>query len=476
MVAALLAIPTPGAAAEPCGSRNCRPDVGPRPGVSCSTRSVKLRPRRQLQAAIDENPPGTVFCFRRGTYRLKAPLLPKSRDVFIGERGAVLRGSKVVSDWSRQDGYWVAAGQHQENEVIAGVPCLPGIDCNRPEALFVDRRQLVQVTSLQAVRPGEFFFDYTSDTIYMVDDPRGHRVEASVAAGAFRSTSHYAEDVVIRNLVIERFANPSRTGAIYTSVSPGWVIRDSEIADNHGVGISHTDGASVLNNEIHHNGQIGVGGFRARNVLVQDNEIARNAIGGFAGWEAGGAKYVLSTNLTFRGNYVHDNRHHGLWTDTGNVGTKFLRNTIVRNAGSGIFHEKSGRCLIRGNYIARNRADGIFISTSSNVEVDGNALVRNRGWGVHLFVDGLDAVDYDLADNLIHDNRLVMREGALNGIQTSNVADPSPYSTSKGNRFRSNHYRVPDLSGRYWAWDGNFLNWRGWRDAGQDRNGAVRTT
>jgi parallel beta-helix repeat protein len=461
---------------RPCGPRNCRPDVGPRRGVSCPSGSVLLRPGKNLQGAIDANGPGTVFCLRRGIYRLKGPLLPKSDDVFLGEYGAVLSGSRIVSDWVQRDGYWVATDQRQENEVIPGVPCLSGIECNRPEGLFVGSRQLIQVTSLSAVRRGRFFFDYATDTIYMRDDPRGERVEASVATGAFRSTDHYAENVVIRNLVIERFANPSRTGAIYTSVSPRWVVKDSEVRENHGAGIAHTDGAKILNNDIHHNGQIGVGGYRTRNVLVQDNEIARNAIGGFDGWEAGGAKYTLSSGLTFRGNYVHDNRHHGLWTDTDNIGITYVRNTIVGNAGSGIFHEKSGRCLIRGNYIAGNREDGIFISTSSNVEVDGNALVKNRAWGVHLFVSGPDTIDHDLADNVIHDNRFVVRAGTPNGIQTSDVGDPSRYSTSKGNRFRSNHYSVPDLTGRYWAWDDQLLSWRGWRAEGQDRTGTVRAT
>ncbi len=337
-----------------CGPTNCLPAVGPRRGIGCPSGSVRLRPGRRLQAAIDAKPGGTAFCFRAGTYRLRRPLLPKSHDVFVGQYGAVLKGSKRVTDWTKRGAYWVATGQWQQNEVVSGVPCQAGIECNRPEGVFLGNRALVQVPTLSAVRTGRFFFDYPRDRIYIADDPRGRRVEASIAEGAFRATHHPARGVVIKNLIIERFANPSRTGVIFNTNDPGWVVANNEIAMNHGIGILHNDGATIRNNHIHHNGQLGVSGYRSAGVLVLNNEIAWNAIGGFAGWEAGGAKYVATTGLTISGNYVHDNRHHGLWTDTDNVNTRYVRNTVVRNRGSGIFHENAYGCVIRGNYIARN--------------------------------------------------------------------------------------------------------------------------
>ena len=208
-----------------CGPRNCRPVVGPRRKITCPPRSVKLRPGRRLQAVINAHPEGTSFCLGAGTYRLKRPLLPKSGNRFVGRYGAVLRGSKTVSEWTKRGANWVATGQKQENEVIGGVPCLAGIECNRPEGLFIGNKVLRQVATLPAVGPGRFFFDYTSDTIYMKNDPRGKRVEASVATRAFEATDHFARKVVIKNLIIDRFANPSRTGVIYNSNSPAWVDR-----------------------------------------------------------------------------------------------------------------------------------------------------------------------------------------------------------------------------------------------------------
>jgi parallel beta-helix repeat protein len=454
-----------------CPGKRCRPKVGPRPGIRCPSGSIRLRPGRDLQAAINAKPEGTTFCFKEGTYRLWTPLLPKSHDVFVGEYGAVLRGSKVIRKWRKEGRFWVATGQTQENEVVPGVPCQAGIECNRPEGVFINDRPLLQVTSLEAVGRGRFFFDYANDKIYMANDPRRRRVEASVAAGAFRSAAHYAEGVVIKNLVIEKFANPSRTGAIWQTVSPGWVVANSEVARNHGVGIAHSSAATIRRNDIHHNGQLGLSGYQSVGALVQGNEIAWNAIGGFAGWEAGGAKYVVTVDLTVRSNYVHHNQHHGLWTNGDNLHTVYEDNTVVANKGVGIIHEEAYDCIIRGNHVARNGAHGIYISSSSGVEAYGNKLDRNGTAGVQMFLDG--ASGYDLTNNFVHDNDLRMLEGTYNGLSTSRVADPTPYFTSKNNRFEANSYSVPDVSGRYWIWNGGPRTWSEWRAAGQDTMGRL---
>jgi len=454
-----------------CPGKRCRPKVGPRPGIKCPSGSIRLRPGRDLQAAINAKSEGTTFCFKEGIYRLRAPLLPKSDDVFVGEYGAVLRGSNVIRKWRKEGGFWVATGQTQENEVVPGVPCQAGVECNRPEGVFINDRPLLQVTSLEAVGRGRFFFDYANDKIYIANDPRGRKVEVSVAAGAFRTTAHYAEGVVIKNLVIEKFANPSRTGAIWQTVSPGWVVANSEVTLNHGVGVAHSSGAMIRRNDIHHNGQLGLSGHQAVGVLVQGNEIAWNAIGGFAGWEAGGAKYTVSTDLTIRGNYIHHNQHHGLWTNGDNVHTVYENNTVVANRGSGIMHEEAYDCIIRGNYVAKNGVHGIFISSSSDVDAYGNTLETNGFAGVQLFING--ATGYDLANNFVHDNHFVVLEGTYNGLSTTQVSDPSPYFSSKNNRFQANTYEVPNLSGRYWLWDGGLRAWSEWQTAGQDTTGSL---
>ena len=99
-------------------------------------------------------------------------------------------------------------------------------------------------------------------------------------------------------------------------------------------------------------------------------------------------------------------------------------------------------------------------------------MVRNHGWGIHLFVDG--SRGYDLSDNFIHDNLISLRDDTINGLSTSNAADPVAYSTSKGNRFRHNVYVVPRRAVPRWFWAERFMTWRQWRAAGQDRTGLIR--
>jgi hypothetical protein len=68
--------------------------VGPRRGITCPARSVVLRRARTIQKVIDKKPEGTTFCFKSKTYLLRSPIVPKSRDKFVGVHGAILDGRR----------------------------------------------------------------------------------------------------------------------------------------------------------------------------------------------------------------------------------------------------------------------------------------------------------------------------------------------------------------------------------------------
>jgi hypothetical protein len=57
-------------------------------------------------------------------------------------------------------------------------------------------------------------------------------------------------------------------------------------------------------------------------------------------------------------------------------------------------------------------------------------------------------------------------------VSCINVADCSPYWTSKGNTFQGNAYVVPDANGESWVL-GSPVNWTGWQDAGYDTSGSI---
>src|SRR6267154_5503351 len=89
--------------------------------------------------------------------------------------------------------------------------------------------------------------------------------------------------------------------------APGWIVENCEVRLNSGGGIVIGTGARVRGSNVHHNGQIGIGG-QGKDILIENNRIWENNIHGFDfKWEAGGVKVVASDGVVFRGNQVHDN-------------------------------------------------------------------------------------------------------------------------------------------------------------------------
>jgi hypothetical protein len=125
------------------------------------------------------------------------------------------------------------------------------------------------------------------------------------------------------------------------------------------------------------------------NILVEGNEIAFNNDAGFYyPWEAGGTKFLFTTNLIIRNNYSHDNRGPGLWTDYNNYYVTYESNRSARNGDFGIAHELGGDATIRYNVVENmgpsefhatrlwnNGAIALIMSRRANVY--GNTLINN---------------------------------------------------------------------------------------------------
>ena len=338
--------------------------------------------------------------------------------------------------------------------------------------------------ALDELRPGRFFFDHDARKIWLADDPRGHRVEASVATRAFRGWFTNAFGVTIRGLVVEKFANEAQQGAI--QATNGWIVEQNEVRLNHGVGIQ---GARVIRrNVVRHNGQLGIGLYGSNGDLVAENEIAHNNWAGYDPfWEAGGTKFATTTKLTVRGNHVHHNQGPGLWTDWDNVDALYEGNTVERNAGPGILHEASYDAVIRRNVVRGNgfgaayeRAfdgAGIGLNTSQNVEIVGNTVSRNRQ-GIGIFSADRGSGKYGehaTRHVTVRGNTIVMVARGATGLASD---DPADYS-SNDNRFQGNRYTLcpPAFfawanaeSGRGYA----YLSREQWVATGNDTTGSFR--
>lgn len=454
-----------------------------RAGGASSCNGVQIRPGDDIQRKIDGRNAGTTFCFHRGVYRLREPIFPRTGDRLIAERGVVLNGSKILTSFDRDGEFWVADDQRQQGPV-SGEECMDGYDaCVYAETVFVDDRPLWQVASLSELGPGEFYFDYHADKIYLAQDPAGHTVEAGIAPAAIAGYGDAQDRVTVKGFVIEKTVN---LPLIFTAaIKPGksWKIIGNEIRLNSRMAIQLLSGTKVLRNDIHHNGTAGLKG-QGDHILIEDNVIAHNNIGGFAFSFSAGARFTSTDHLVVRGNRVVHNEGPGLKTDTDNVDVLFERNRIIGNAGCGIEHETSYDAVIRNNMVKNNctgRPGGdigeqanIMIISSPNVEIYGNTVISTTGKNTIGFYDAdrgsgpLGA--YEVKNAFVHDNVVKMVVGAKTGLQGP---DHDAFSTA-GNRFNGNTYYLQRREADYWVWEDGLLGRSQWQATGNDTDSRFR--
>ena len=378
------------------------PVAGPQRDIGCPATAVPVAPGTDIQRVVDAYPGGTTFCLRAGVHAITNAITPKTGDVFVGEYGAILDGTR----WT------------------------------------------------------------TSDP----------------TQAAFRAHNQDIDDVTIRNLVIQHM--PQRGIHAFPFMSDRWTVEYTEITGGH-LGVQVGNQSAVRHSWIHHNvgnpfspipadrgGGYSV--YQATGVLFEDNEISDN------GPEQ---KVSLSTNVTFRDNFVHHNRWDGIWYDGDNVGSLIEGNRVEDNPGSGIFYEISGRGVIRNNIVRRSGEHGVFISTSKDVEISTNSLEDNFR-GIQYFVDcgvvGGGAIGQDLANDIARDNLVSVGTASgsyASGLSyTSNCApgEVSAYvNGSKRLQFVSNRYAVPSTIGAYWLWGTSLKAFSDWQLLGLDRQGSV---
>jgi hypothetical protein len=231
--------------------------------ASCPLGAIAVEPGASIQGAVDSAGDGKVFCLKNGMHRAQA-VRPRPGQSFYGEGRSVLNGSKLLTNFSCEGRYWVASGQvrrgRKHGECVSDAPA-----CNLPEGVFIDDKPLQQVLSKDRLESNGFYFDYANEKIYLADDPRNRKVEATVAAFAFEST---AANVLIRNISVEKYASVAQKGAIHASEATGWTIENCELGWNSGAGIGIGTGGRVGDCDIHHNGQIGIAGH-GRDISIE---------------------------------------------------------------------------------------------------------------------------------------------------------------------------------------------------------------
>jgi hypothetical protein len=450
---------------------------------SCPFDAIAVEPSSSIQAAVDLAGEGAVFCLKKGVHRAQA-VRPRTGQIFFGESGTVLNGSRLLDGFRREKNYWVANSQLQR--LPRHGECLPSAPaCDQPEAVFIDDMPLTKVLNKDALASHEVYIDYAGGQIYLADDPTNRKVEATIAAFAFESN---AADVEISNLTVEKYGSQAQKGAIHAREGARWTIENCIVRLNSGGGIGVGTGTRVHNCDIHHNGQIGIAG-NGKNILIEDNRIWSNNIYGFdPRWEAGGAKIAESSGVTFRGNHVYDNNGPGLWCDIECRDTLYEDNLVEYNQQQGISHEISFNAVIHRNVVRYNASGNkswfwgadILVAASQDVEVIGNTVTVARGaCGIMLIDQGRpkDAGGrYKTRNNTVRNNEMTF-EGAVCAGGTSDTKPGNEnfgIITDGNNRFDGNTYRArggsepPRL-----VWDQDITDWSGFRGKGLEQSGRL---
>jgi len=448
--------------------------------------SVSIAPGTSIQTVVNANPAGTTFVLQSGTFRMQS-VVPKNGDVFVGQAGAILNGSRLVTSFSQEmiNGvtYWVADGPSQPGTTNGTCDATHPM-CMYPEDFLMNSMPLRRVASLSSVTSGTCYFDYAAARVYFTSTPTGKVVEISTTPHAFSGS---ASGVTIRGLTIEKYATPAQEGAIQGS---GWTIQSNNILLNHGAGVQLASGQVIASNDIHHNGQEGLTGGGSK-ILLENNEIAYNNMLGFAfDWEAGGVKFANSTNFTVEGNYIHDNAGPGLSLDYQCYNWLIQGNRTSRNIGAGIVDEVSYDGVARYNVVIDDarypgKTDpsmwwscGIANLASSNASIYGNTLINNTNGicAVSNSRGGGNRGTFQVHNYSVHDNVIVQSAGGAAGA----VADPGTYmdvyAPSMNNVWTSNTYKLSGaaVSGYTWESGSSYgsLTASQWRSAHQDLSGT----
>jgi len=432
-----------------------------------------------------------------GTYRGNSVTSLKDGDSFIGRAGADMNGATLLRNWTtvsiRGVQYWTRAG----GAPLYTPPCpsLSGVCCepNNPgciyvQDLYVDNVEYKHVTSLAKVQSGNWYYAFTSgggavrNNIYMFrgDHPNSHTVELGAHNYAFKDT---ASDITIKNLRIEKYAAPLESGAV-APAGASWLIQNNEICLNHGWGVKVLktgNNVQVLSNNLHDNGEGGMGAGGITGGLFDSNSVVHNnADRVLISMEGGGTKFS-SHHITISNNIVHDNYGAGLFTDAGGTYNTYDHNTSYSNIGDGIRYEISRYGTITNNVVYGNSLNAeITYTGSDHGRIRGNIVTDNGVGGIEVWnIVGTrpGRTIYRVTDTQVTGNTIIVGNGtyekASGLIDAAKPRQPGVF-TDPTNIWANNRYGVLTMPwiNHSWAWgesltdnSANVVNWLTWRQA-----------
>jgi parallel beta-helix repeat protein len=362
------------------------------PGGSDSAAGSAHAPLRSISAAVNRAPANGTVVVRSGTYHENVTILRNSPVHLESAPHATvwLDGSRAVTNWNAAGGRWVAnnwtAKFDASPTLTKGAPdgtkpswrfVNPAYPmAAHPDQVWIDGAAQRQVGSLDKVRPGSFYVDYSSSRLYLGSNPHGRDVRASDLPKAI---SVRAPGTTITGINVRRYAPSVPTMGAVTVERPGVSVSHLQIVDNATSGLQvGVSGVRLTDLFLARNGMIGLrankaDGMRLKNVTVKNNNVERFN----PAPSAGGAKITGSTGVRVVASRFADNYGTGLWFDASDYKFAVTGSRFLNNALHGLFLEVSGTGTVTNNLIAHNKANGLEINDTDKVQVWNNTFSDN---------------------------------------------------------------------------------------------------
>lgn len=281
--------------------------------------------------------------------------------------------------------------------------------------------------------------------------------------GTFDGWRNSSSDVTIANMAVQNFQVGIKAGR-------DWTMDTLDVSNNEQEGARLYNGSTFLNSHVHHNGLGGIQGFGS-GILVQGNEVDHNQIYNYRC----SSKFVETTDLVVRNNYLHDNRCPVLWADINSYNPLFEGNRVENNDAPAIDCEISYNCVIRNN-VVRNNTKGILVSSTPNAEIYGNIVENNAEFSIRITQQGTaNGIRTDhpssygphvTKNNSVHDNQISMTTG-YSGVTKYGTVGDAVFSATANNNFEANTYTVPTNT-KFFKFAGGSIVWNQWNGHGHD--------
>jgi hypothetical protein len=303
-----------------------------------------------------------------------------------------------------------------------------------------------------------------------------------------------ANNVTIRYLTVEEFAPMYPAGTIGVSQGSNpqtqgasWTVQNCEVRLNHGYGVRIAYGIHILNNYIHDNGQVGIGGGIGvisapttesidSRILIQGNIINHNDYAHFnSQFGSGGIKVGATSGVVVRGNSIQHNQGSGIHFDDYSQSEFVDGNTITDNSDADGLQQEIGygTSTFRNNVVLRNGAQlngsnsGYQIAVRASVGVNAycNVMEVSSGSGIGAWAVGATNRGYSkfppyqylrTTGNSFHHNTVIWDSGAsgtVGYIQHDATNQPNFFADNTHPDY--NAYHLPSTSSAHFIYDNN---------------------